>query len=134
MISGAYLILPVDLPKNEYNLMLKKIGASLGILDFDVTECWSDGISNVYIRLVDSEDPAYEYSDMEKIRNILQNPARSFISLEYDEGETSLRNLMKIVKEFGNRWPIALDSCYGGIYGNDDMDRLLREGIFFSKG
>lgn len=130
MISGANVISCISTSQDDFLRMLSEVGKSIGLNDLATSQRIFDGVSNVWIRLVDLEEAGYEESDLKNIEGMLLEPARTVIMFEYDEGETAILNVLKVVNQIAQRWPIVFDNCYDRVYRVEEIADLFVSGKF----
>ena len=130
MISTSYLISSEDVGRDGYLSALGRIGAAIGAPSLALTGRFFDGVSDIHVRLAGLEEAGYDEDDLAELENALQGPARALIVFEYDDGETAIPNLLKIVNEMGTFWPIVFDTCSGRLYGMNEMAQLIQDGYF----
>lgn len=130
MISSINLICSVTASSDEYFSTLRTVGGLIGVNDLSTAQRIFDGKSNVWIHLMDFDEIGYDELELKNIGKLLGAPAKTFVMVEFDDGETAVFNVLKIVGGIGFQWPIVFDNCFDRMYGPSEIEELVASGTY----
>lgn len=130
MISSAYIASSETFSINECLAELTVLANELGTSNLTEKGRIFDGKSTLFINAITETDTGYDLDDLKRIEILLQKKPVTFLQIEYNEGESASRILIKAIKKINSRWNIVFDNCFNHIYNKEEIENLTENGEF----